>query len=142
MLLYIVDCYLEMILAHPTLIYLPQFVDPADNIGGQWTRFNEDKGGDTFKPTCPAKSISIKVLLVCFVVLVALYREMVLSAVSKFYHGATVDSYSTLFCNIDTENELQCLVHMQPQSPETRHCYTTHETVNHSFCGVLHPCCG
>ena len=129
-----------MILVHSTLMYVLQFVDPADNVGEQWVRFNQDNR--ISKPKCPAKSIAKKVLLICFIISVVLYREMVLLVVSKLYLDATVDTYSTLFCNTDNENELQCLVHMQPQSPETRHCYTAYRTVNHSFCGVLQQCHG
>ena len=129
--------------------HLPQLIDPADDIGRQWTRPNHMK----VRSTCPVKSILIRAFLVGFVALCALYHEMVLSAIPTYWRvtgydlgavlafnlGARAD-YSTLFCNIDNENELQCLVQMQSQSPETRHCYTSHKTVNHSFCGVLHQC--
>ena len=127
--------------------YLPQFIDHANNIGGQWNRFNN---GITTESKCPAKSISIKAFFVCIIGLLVFfvsvngsYRERVLSfissfkedAISAFDLGATVHTYSTLSCNTDKKNELQCLVHMHPEISETRNCYTSHGTVNHSFCG-------
>ena len=132
---YLIDC-------------LPQFIDRTNDIGGQWNRFTK---GIRVKPKCPAKCIAIKAFvvcigfLVCFVSASGFYRESVLSAISAakldtistFNFGATVNTYSTLSCNTDNKNEMQCLVLTQPQFPETRNCYTTHESVNHSFCGRL-----
>ena len=118
-----------------------------DDIGGQWNRFNKSK--DKHKtPKCGVKPIfvaSAKALLLCVVSVGVLYRERVLStlsafkedAISGFDLDATMYTYSTVSCNIDNKNELQCLVHMHPEISETRNCYTSHGTVNHSFCGRL-----
>ena len=135
----VVDCHFQMIV-FTFDSHLPQFIDRANDIGGRWNRFNKRKDMNiNFK--CPAKSILMKAFLVffcglvCFVSEGGLYRERVLSAISAFNLGATADTYSTLSCNTDTENALQCLVHMQPLIPETRNCDTVYGNVNHSLCG-------
>ena len=71
------------------------------------------------------------------------YREMLLSATSlvclgaAVSLGATVDGYSTLFCHIDNDKELQCLVHMQTLMPKRRSCNITLGGDKYDFCGAL-----
>ena len=141
------------------IFHFSQFIDRPNDIGDQWNRFKKAKSFQkSINPVkCSAKSIAIKVFvvsiiafLVYFVSLGELYREKVLSAISTsnldaksaFNFGTTVNTYFTLSCNVTNENELQCLVHVQPHIPETKNCYTSHGTVNNSFCGRLRWCNG
>ena len=91
------------------------------------------------KLVCSATWTFLKMLFLCFLIAVALYRKTLLSAVSQLRLGATVDGYgySTLFCHIDSDKVLQCLVHMQTQMPEKRSCNETHDGDNYNFCGAL-----
>ena len=111
-------------------------VDPSDDIGGTWDRFQP--GERVLKLRCSAKWISLKILFLCCLIAVVLYRKTLLSAaVSLVSLGATVDGYSTLFCHIDSDKELQCLVHMQTQMPESRSCNITHDGDKYNFCGAF-----
>ena len=129
--------------------HLPQFIDCTTDIEEQWNDFTNDIH---MKPKkCPVTLIAQKAfvvcigLLVCLVFVGGLYRDKLRSAISAFKADTissinvdeVVDTFSTLSCNTDDKNELQCLVQMHPQIPETRNCYTAHDTVNHSFCGRL-----
>ena len=89
------------------------------------------------KLRCSAKWISLKILFLCCLIAVMLYRKTLLSAVSLISLGATVDGYSDLFCHIDSDKELQCLVHMQTQMPESRSCNITHDGDKYNFCGAF-----
>ena len=109
--------------------------DPSDDIGFTWDRFQRGKA--TLKLQCSAKSIFLKIFLLCCLIAVVLYHETLLSAISLVSLGATVDGYSTLFCHIDSDKELQCLVHMQTQMPERRSCNVTHDGDKYDFCGAL-----
>ena len=66
-----------------------------------------------------------------------LYGETLVSAISLISLGATVDGYSTLFCHIDSDNELQCLVHMQTQMLYRRSCNVTYGGEKYDFCGAF-----
>ena len=143
------ECVCMFVCFNVICLYLSQFFD-SNGIGGRWLRLIEHVNV-LLKPKCPAKSIAKKAYFVClflcvfFVSLGGLYREKVLSDISVFIHDVatglnldkTVNTFSTLSCNIDNKNELQCLVHMHPEILRTRSCYTAHGTVNHSFCGRL-----
>ena len=110
-------------------------VDPSNDIGLTWDRFR--RGESILKLRFSAKSILLKMLFLCWVIAVVLYRETLLSATSLVSFGATVDGYSTLFCHIDNDKELQCLVHMQTQMPKRRSCNVTHGSDKYDFCGAV-----
>ena len=91
----------------------------------------------------------MRFFLLCFLVYVFVYYEALLSSVRSAdpmisfmtSFGATRDSYLSLFCNIDSENELECLVHMRTQMTTTSNCSITTERwygrKTYDFCGAF-----
>ena len=120
---------------HNTATDVGGVIDPSDNIGFTWDRFR--RGKKVLKLRCSPKSLLLKTLFLCCVIAVAFYHKPLLSAISLFSVGATLEGYATLFCHIDSDKELQCLVHMQTQMPKRRRCNITHGDSKYNFCGAF-----
>ena len=85
---------------------------------------------------CSMIALLLKMLLLFLVITVVVYRENVLSALSMINLGATLDGYSTLWCNINNNSVLDCEVHMQTHMPRTSQCNVHLGSGIYDFCGA------
>ena len=101
------------------------------------------------KPKCSQPPSILKILLLTMIICTGVFffcgdsyygkvREKVYEAVTKPI-GATVDAYSTLWCNININinNALNCEVHIQTDVPSISQCSVELGSGIGNFCGAL-----
>ena len=78
----------------------------------------------------------MKTLLISLIVVGLVYHETVLMTVFMLDLGATVDGYSTLWCNIVNNSALSCEVHTQDHMPSISQCDVNLGSGVYNFCGA------
>ena len=87
--------------------------------------------------------ILLLIMIICAVVFLFCGDSYLEKVRGKVYEavftpiGATVDGYSTLWCNININNALNCEVHMQTDVPSTSQCSMNLGSGICNFCGAL-----
>ena len=66
------------------------------------------------------------------------FQHEVISSVVGFITSTTANGYSTLFCNINNQSEIQCVVHMRESMPTIHDCEIKYGSDQFDFCGALH----